>query len=119
MNDIYYGFDLFDRGVKDEEISFYADAMCAQGTSSSSSSTYGLAERGISTTACINNVAFVNKVDACEDSISTLSCNVNALARGVEDTSKAIKTITERLNRLESGWGGRLKRSDLRTLRVG
>lgn len=118
MNDRYYGFDLFDRGVKDEEISFYADAMCAQGTSSSSS-TYGLAERGISTTACINNVASVNKVDACEDSISTLSCNVDALARGVEDTSKAIKTLTERLNRLESGWGGRLKRSDLRTLRVG
>lgn len=118
MNDRYYGFDLFDRGVKDEEISFYADAMCAQGTSSSSS-TYGLAERGISTTACINNVASVSKVDACEANISTLSCNVNALARGVEDTSKAIKTITERLNRLESDWGGRLKRSDLRTLRVG
>ena len=117
MNDRYYGFDLFDRGIRDEEISlFCADAACTQGTSSP---TYGVAERGISATTCINNVASVSKVDACEASISTLSCNVNALARGVEDTSKAIKTITERLNRLESGWGGRLKRSDLRTLRVG
>ena len=116
MNDRYYGFDLFDRGIRDEEISlFCADAACTQETSSP---TYGGVERGITAT-CINNVASVSKVDACKTSISTLSCNVNALARGVEDTSKAIKTITERLNRLEGDWGGRLKRSDLRTLRVG
>lgn len=118
MNDRYYGFDLFDRGIRDEEIStlFCADVARAQGTSSPA---YGVAERGITTTTCINNVASASKVDACEASISSLSCNVDALARGVEDTSKAIKTLTERLNRLECGWGGRLKRSDLRTLRVG
>lgn len=117
MDNRYYGFDLFDRGIRDEEISlFCADAACAQ---EASSSTYGVTERGITTTACINNVASASKVDACEASLSTLSCNVNALARGVEDTSKAIKTITERLNRLEGDWGGCLKRSDLRTLRVG
>ena len=113
MNDRYYGFDLFDRGAVDgENEALYADAACAQGISE-------VIERGISATTCINNVASVSKVDACEANISTLSCNVNALARGVEDTSKAIKILTERLNRLESGWGGRLKRSDLRTLRVG
>lgn len=117
MNDRYYGFDLFDRGAIDGEIEtlFCADTACTQGTSSP---TYGVTERGVSAT-CINNVASVSKVDACEANISTLSCNVDALARGVEDTSKAIKTITERLNRLEGDWGGRLKRSDLRTLRVG
>lgn len=113
MNDRYYGFDLFDRGAVDgENEALYADTACAQGISEA-------IERGISATTCINNVASVSKVDACEANISTLSCNVDALARGVEDTSKAIKTITERLNRLEGNWGGRLKRSDLRTLRVG
>lgn len=114
MNDRYYGFDLFDRGIRDEEISlFCADSsVAAQGTSSH-------VDRGISTTACVNNIASVSKVDACANSVSTLSCDVSALTTSVNETARALKELTERVNRIDCMWGDRLKRSDLRTLRVG
>ena len=119
MNNRYYGFDMFDRGrIGDDEVSmlYCADnSMTAQGTSSS---TCGLAERGISTVAT-NSVATVDKVDACESSISVLKSDVSALTTSINNTARALKELTERVNRIDGAWGGRLKRSDLRTLRVG
>lgn len=116
MDNRYYGFDAFDRGVRDDEVSmlFCADNSVTahalvQGTS-------GTAERGIAT---INNVASVSKVDACANSVSTLSCDVSALTASVNETARALKELTERVNRIDCMWGDRLKRSDLRTLRVG
>ena len=124
--DNYYGFDMFDRGIKDDEVSmlFCADNSVApahalaQGTSSS---TYGDRERGISTTACVNNIAFISKVDAYAyaDNVSTLSCDVSALTTSVNETARALKELTERVNKMDCVSGDRLKRSDLRTLRVG
>lgn len=116
MDNRYYGFDAFDRGVRDDEVSmlFCADnSVTAQGTSSS---VYGTAEIGVST---INNVASVSKVDACANSVSTLSCDVSALTASVNETARALKELTERVNRMDYGCGDRLRRSDLRTLRVG
>lgn len=120
--DNYYGFDMFDRGVRDNEVltlccadnSVTAHAL-AQGTSSS---TYGDRERGISAMS-MNNIASVNIVDTCGNSIATLKSDVSALTTSINDTARALKELTERVNRMDYGWGDRLKRSDLRTLRVG
>lgn len=120
MDNRYYGFDAFDRGARNDEVSmlYCADNSVtahalAQGTSSS---VYGTAERGIAT---INNVASVSEVDACANSVSTLSCDVSALTASVNETARALKELTERVNRMDYGCGDRLRRSDLRTLRVG
>lgn len=107
MDNRYYGFDAFDRGVRDDEVSML---FCAD------NSVYGTAEIGVST---INNVASVSKVDACANSVSTLSCDVSALTASVNETARALKELTERVNRMDYGCGDRLRRSDLRTLRVG
>ena len=122
MDNRYYGFDMFDRGIRDDEVSmlFCADNSVvahalAQGTSSSA---YGDRERGISTMS-MNNVASVSKVDACENSICTLTSDVSALTTSINDTARALKELTERVNRIDGAWGNRLRRSDLRTLRVG
>lgn len=123
MDNRYYGFDMFDRGrIGDNEVltlccedNSVAVHALAQGTSSS---TYGLAERGISTIAT-NSIATVDKVDACENSISVLKSDMSALTTSINDTARALKELTERVNRIDGAWGNRLRRSDLRTLRVG
>lgn len=87
----------------------------AQGTSSS---TYGDRERGI-TTISTNSIATIDKVDACENSISTLKSDVSALTTSINDTARVLKELTEKVNRMDWVSGDRLRRSDLRTLRVG
>ena len=121
MDNRYYGFDMFDRGISNDEVSmlFCADNSVtahalAQGTSSS---TYGDRERGI-TTISTNNVATI-KGDTCESNIFALNSDVSALTTSINDTARALKELTERVNRMDYMWGDRLKRSDLRTLRVG
>lgn len=123
MDNRYYGFDMFDRGISNDEVSmlFCADNSVvpahavAQGTSSRCES----ATRGISTTACVNNLASVNKIDVCADGVSTLSDEISTLTTSVNETARALKELTERVNRIDCVSGDRMKRSDLRTLRVG
>lgn len=116
-----YGFDSFERGtrtrgmcarnineVRDNEIEalFDAKAYCDSATTA---------------TACCNFTSTADSISALDSSIAALSCNTASVTNSIDEVGRALKALSERVSKLEKGneWGCRLKRSDLRTLRVG
>lgn len=107
-----YGFDSFDRSA----IAYTCNCSC-----DSSENLRGLGT--VTTAACDCNTAISSKWDnvATYDNIAALEYKISEVAANTQSVGEALKVLSDRIAafKRECNRGSRLKRSDLRTLRVG
>ena len=116
-----YGFESFERGVPRGMRAMTVDEV----KDSEVAALFDVKDYNNSTATACCNVASTDtawsSINALESSVAALSCNTTSVTSSIEEVGKALKVLSERVSKLEKNndWGGRLKRSDLRTLRVG